>query len=291
MTRKMLIDLAKQGLRRCLPLDRFERHLFIVGAQKAGTSSLFSYLQGHPQIACGDVKEVGYFSKERLWRKGERYYRSVYQVDGKGRVAIDATPEYMYYEECAERIYRFSPEAMIVMLLREPVARAFSAYNMYQQISRQKWFARRVMNDAQPAVRDFFLPFIRGEKQPDIEYFLERELEIIRAGDGAVYKEPSLLRRGIYAPQIERFVRLFGRDRVFLLFSNDLKNSPAATVGRLLEFVGVEPMADRDYPMKHVRAYTTGQNGKRAIEERAGKAMFEHDKVRLQQEFGVVVPW
>jgi hypothetical protein len=72
--------------------------------------------------------------------------------------------------------------------------------------------------------------------------------------------EPALIRRGIYAPQIERFISLFGRENVQVLFSNELKHDTEQTVNNVLQFIGLSPMSDAQYPLKHVRDYTVQPN-------------------------------
>ncbi|HWI56250.1 MAG TPA: sulfotransferase domain-containing protein, partial [Bacillota bacterium] len=106
----------------------------ILGAQKAGTSSLEFFLSQHPQIKCARTKEVGFFSRDQLFQSGPGWYaRQFPRRNWPGTLLFEATPEYLYYPFAAERIREFDPRMKCLILLRNPVNRAFSAWNMYRQ--------------------------------------------------------------------------------------------------------------------------------------------------------------
>lgn len=278
---------SRRRLRQLYPMSGFAGNLFIVGTQKGGTGSLYSYLEDHPQLVCGDVKEIHFFDREKNFAQGENYYRSFFPVCSANYISLDATPKYLYYSRSAERIYNYSPNAKIVILLREPVSRAFSAFNMYQQIFHQKWF-RNIVKGANQDWLDFLAPLLNDGKTLDIEYFLEQEIDIINSN--GMGEEPSLIRRGIYTPQIERYVRLFGRDNVLIIFSNELKEDPGSVVKRVLSFAGLKPMFNNKYALKHVREYTTDIKAKELIHHYA-EEWFEKDRETLINTFDLKVPW
>lgn len=277
----------RRQLRQLYPMRNFSGNLFIVGTQKGGTGSLYSYLENHPQLACGDVKEIHFFDREKNFAQGDDYYRSFFPVCSRNRTSLDATPKYLYYSRGAERIYEYSPNAKIVILLREPVSRAFSAFNMYQQIFNLKWFRKAVKGANQDWI-DFLSPLLNDNETLGIDYFLEKEIEIIKSGGSA--EEPSLIRRGIYAPQIERYVKLFGQNNVLIIFSDDLKNNPGSVVDKVLSFAALEPMLNDEYPLKHVREYTADIRAKELIHHYASE-WFEKDREDLINTYGLDVPW
>ena len=270
-----------------MPRREFNSHVFMVGAQKAGTTSFHSYLVRHPLITGGDGKELHFFDRDRIYRKDASSYLSLFPALSGATHALDSTPVYMYNGKAAERIHAFRPDAKIIMLLREPVSRAFSAFNMYQQICQQTWFAQELRNATDDG-KTFFLPMIEGECAPDIRHFLDRELAIINGQ--AKGEEPALIRRGIYAPQLERFIRLFGRESVLVLFSDDLKREPERLVNDVLQFIGLEPLSGVQYPPMHVREYTADPSARDEIRRCAGQ-MFAKDKRELVDMFGLDVPW
>jgi hypothetical protein len=211
----------------------------------------------------------------------------MYPIYFSGSHALDATPEYLYYAKSVERMHDYRPDSKMIVLLREPVDRAYSAFNMYQQSVQQQWFKQRIQyanNDANA----FFLPLIQGKIRPDVEYFLHRELEIINSN--AEEEEPALIRRGIYAPQIERYIRTFGRENLMVVFSNELRNNPDKVVREIFEFVGLPQISGLEYPLKNVRDYAKDSDVKEKIQKCAG-LYFEHDKRALSSDLGIQVPW
>lgn len=287
MSVSQLINVTRQFARHQLPLNDLPQYVFLVGAQKAGTSALYSYLLQHPMIIGGDQKELGFFNNDFMFGKGINHFRSQFPAWPKGTHALDATPGYMYYSNSAERIHAFRSDAKIIMVLREPVSRAFSAFNMYQQTIKDKWF-RRMLQNANVDARAFFTPLVEKKIKPSIQYFLDTEMAIIKGE--AEGEEPALIRRGIYAPQLDRFIRLFGRDNVLVLFSNDLKREPERVTNEVFRFIGLESLTGGRYPLKHVRDYSVDNSGKEAIQECAG-ALFEKDKAELINRYGLNVPW
>lgn len=281
------LDNVLQLVRYQTPLKELPQHVFIVGAQKAGTTALHSYLVQHPMIIAGLGKELGFFHKDAVYAEGIGKYRYGFPDSPSGTHALDATPEYMYHSKSAERIHSFRPDAKIIMLLREPVSRAFSAFNMYQQYSKQSFF-RNILQTANADVKAFFMPLAEGLVEPEIHRFLDCEMKMIRGEAGG--EEPALIRRGIYAPQIEKFVRLFGKEKVLILFSSDLKQNPEAMVNQTLNFLDLEPLVNAQYPLKHVREYTADIAAKHEISQCAG-ALFEKDKQDLRDIYGISVPW
>jgi len=274
-------------IRRLIQREDYSGALFIIGAQKAGTTALHAYIKSHPKILPPYIKEPAFFNRDKVFAKGFAYYRSHFAPFANGRMLLDSSPGYIYYRSCAQRIKDAFPEARIVCLLREPVSRAFSGFNMYQQIFHTKFFRERIEN-ANSAWHEFLAEAFRKDSPPSIEDFLSREMEIIQAGEDC--EEPSLIRRGIYAPQIERYVGLFGRDNILILFSDELKEKTSDTVARVLEFAGLEPLEPMDFTLKHVREYTADPSGKEIIRSYAGE-LFEQDKRELIDKYHLDVPW
>ena len=285
--RQSLGILQKQPDQAGADAERFSNYIFIVGAQKAGTTSLYSYFNQRPELVGGEIKEKSFFSLDSFYEKGDKYYRSLFPIGSRYACGIDATPEYLYYGKCASRIHAFAPDAKIIVLLREPVSRALSAFNMYHQLVRKQFF-RESIRQGNKHTQDFFIPIIEGKVEPALRYFLDRELEIMSHDRKA--EEPSLIRRGLYAPQLERYIRLFGRENVLILFSNDLKSDTHNTVNKVCEFIGLKPFGDREYPMKYVLEYTVDQSGKELISQLASE-LFAKDKLELANTYGLDIPW
>src|SRR5690554_2130252 len=103
-------------------------NVFLVGAQKAGTTSLYEWLGQHPDIeAPQEIKDYHFFTNEALFDKGVPQLERFYSADKP--VRVHSAVNYLYfYKEAAARIYEYNKEAKIIICLREPVARAISAY-------------------------------------------------------------------------------------------------------------------------------------------------------------------
>ncbi|HXE80307.1 MAG TPA: sulfotransferase domain-containing protein [Vicinamibacterales bacterium] len=183
----------------------------IVGAQKAGTTSLADLLRRHPRIGMASTKEVHYFDRQRDY--GLRWYTSRFRRVADRPVRFEATPNYMYAPVALPRMARVLPDTVrFVAILRDPVDRAYSHY----------WHSRRV-----------------GAITVSFEEALRLEPRYLAEGQRAWW---SLVDRGRYLRQLQRFTEAMGRDRLLVVLFDDLLRDPAGTADRIAEFVGVEPL-------------------------------------------------
>ena len=116
-------------LRRGTGFARAMPAFMILGTQRGGTSSLYKYLEGHPDVAASIRKETEYFS--RRFGEGEAWYRAHFPFaigSGARRLGFEATPDYLFYPPTPQRVARRLPGARFVVLLRDPVERAHSHY-------------------------------------------------------------------------------------------------------------------------------------------------------------------
>lgn len=207
----------------------------IIGAQKCGTSSLFHYLAQHPGISGGASKEVHYFdlhfSRGTFWYKGQ-FKRC------QGRLVLDATPYYLFHPLAAQRASRLLPDAKLIVLLREPVARAFSHY----QHERAKGREQLSFEDAIAA---------ESKRIGDSDQALaEGRIAISHA-----HQHFSYFRRGLYADQIERWRACYPSDRFLFLRAEDLFAAPQQVFDQTCTFLGVEPIALTDTAARNQRSY------------------------------------
>jgi hypothetical protein len=223
----------------------------IIGAQKAGTTALYYYLAEHPRLRPSIEKEVGFFAPEpyeqwpthplhsALWHGGRtvfddpREYRRALSwyhgqfplphVLGPGRLTFEATPEYLYYPRSADRILRYDRRVKLVVLLREPVDRAFSAWNMYRG-----WGAYR--------------PLVYAPRRESRDFATAVEEELADIAVGREPGEPGYVRRGFYAEQLERFLTRFPRAQLLVLESRRLRDRPDEVIDEVSDFLGVPRM-------------------------------------------------
>lgn len=99
----------------------------IIGAGRSGTTSVFAWMEQHPDIQFSITKEVHYFSLPGLYHRGEKYFHSLFEGPEKKIVATADTYLLMDHEAPA-RIKAYNPDMRIIIMLRDPVERAFSNY-------------------------------------------------------------------------------------------------------------------------------------------------------------------
>ena len=177
----------------------------ICGIQKGGTTALHAYLAGHPDVFCPERKELNFFDQN--WERGLAWYERHFEdAAAHDPVAIgEASPHYQRFETAARRIADVLPEARLLFVLREPVGRAWSNYNYNLG---------------------------RGQQAPGQSFEAA-----IATEDG----RERYLEKGHYLADLERFAEICGRERMRVLFAEDLRTDPAATLRIAFEHIGVDP--------------------------------------------------
>ena len=217
---------------------------FIIGAQKCGTSALYNYLCEHPDVLPGRTKEIHFFNRDkRYFGLGINYYHSQFPLPsqlGEYGVTFDATPVYIYCPECPKRIYNYSPRAKMILLLRDPVERAFSAWNMFRKVheKRRSPFLSEWSSINAPQKEGFRRLFNR-KKYPSFEDAINEEINNILGED--TLPEPSFVRRGLYASQLERYYRYFHREQIMIIDSRQLRKETNRTLERISTFIELRP--------------------------------------------------
>jgi len=219
---------ALRRLRSAAVRPGFRVSFLVAGVQKGGTTALDSHLAEHPQIGMAATKEPGFFDHPRYFRgRRPRYghYHGYFFPRPGQRAFGEATP-YFHQLWCVERIRAYNPDMRVVVLLRDPVARAFSNWNMERQ---------RGMEPLS------FPEAIRGERAR------------LRAGPLGVALRWAYLQRSLYADAIRHWWRVLGRDQVLFVRSEALRERPAETLGEICAFLGVEPLAAAEPRIVHQR--------------------------------------
>jgi hypothetical protein len=217
-------DLLRYVWRRATQEFRQLPGVVIVGAQKAGTTQLHAYLVKHPRLFGAWKKEVDYFSK----RSGRsiKWYRSNFplgrRIAAAAGMTVDASPSYLPTPAALRKMQGVLPDARIIAVLRDPVARAFSHYQHYKT---------------------------RGIETRSFEQAVADELRqnaaTPRLGTSLRPNSPPMLGyvgRGYYALQLELLLTLYARDRVLILDSADLFSDTSAACQRVFEFLDIEPI-------------------------------------------------
>lgn len=229
---------GRAGWRRMTAAARMRPHYIIIGAQKCGTDSLCSWLEGHPQVAPAKANEIYYFDNH--YQRGERWYREHFPLAAGRRLYVtgEATPTYLLHPLAAERMARDLPDVRLIVLLRDPVARAWSHYH----------HSVRWKFEALP-----FADAIAAEEQR-----LEGEEARMRMDQASIskpYRSYSYRKRGLYLEQLRRYYDRFDRKQILVLKSESLFADPQGEFNRVLRFLGLSPMTLRDPPVRNKGHY------------------------------------
>jgi len=205
-----------------------EVNFLIVGTQKGGTTALAQFLSLHPDICFAPIKEVHFFDYDRNYQKGIDYYHSFFPNYTNQRAIGEATPIYMYLPHVAPRIARYNPQMKLIVLLRHPIDRAYSHYQMERQ---RGWEV---------------LPFALAVALEPLRLALPQNLEDERAPRRVF----SYCDRGFYCRQLRRLYAHFPPAQVLVLLQSDLSTHHAETLRRVYEFLELPPPPHLPPPQK-----------------------------------------
>lgn len=221
------------------------RPIFLmIGAQRCGTTSLFRAIAAHPQVVQASFhKGVNYFDLN--YYRGSDWYRGHFPVAEIARrrtagygdpAAFEASGYYLYHPFAMERIARDLPEVKLIVMLRDPVERAFSAYkHEYARGFEWETFERALELEDDRLIGEIE----RMRADPSYESFSHRH--------------HSYRHRGQYAEQLERVFTHFARSQVHIIESEAFFAKPAAEYQYLLEFLGLRPFEPASFDQHNAR--------------------------------------
>ncbi len=202
-------------------------NLFIAGAPKCGTTSLYSYLDGHPAVFMSPIKEPNFFSPDvqgtfrkspfRFPDETDRYLE-LYDNAGDKSVVGEASTSYLVSREAPRLVHDFAPDARIVAMLRHPVDLMYSLHN------------ERVASGVEP-IADF-----EEAIRADDDRRAGRRLPPGFNELGAVYRETALL-----GEQLARWRETFEPAAIRAIVFSDFAADTPGEYRRVLEFLGVDP--------------------------------------------------
>lgn len=188
--------------------SRIMPDFLIVGAMKAGSTTLMDYLVSHQEVGI-PAEEINYFDKDSNFLKGEKWYSTWFKTYTSQKIIGEKTPAYCYDPKAAKRIYEQNPKMKLVWILRNPVKRTYSNYWHYIRI---------------------------GKENLSVKKCLELEQERIKKD---IYK--GYFKRSIYVEQIERFKEFFPMSQMhFIIFEDFVKNTEIG-LNELSEFLEIVP--------------------------------------------------
>lgn len=211
---------------------------FIIGVQKGGTTSLYNYLARHPAVLPAMQKEIHYFSENfhrgKAWysaRFPTRYRKLRRMLELRARILTgEATPYYIFHPHAARRIRARYPHARIILMLRNPVDRAYSHYRYHVKLGVESLsFEEAIAAEPQRLAGEM-------EKMVADEHYSSEACKLF-----------SYLRRGVYIEQVRRWREYFPREQMLILKSEDFFANPAQCFLAATRFLGLEHHDLRSY--------------------------------------------
>ena len=254
---------------RCVP------NTYIVGAQRCGTTSLFRYLTQHRSVK-GPALEKGVHYFDTNFGRGLDWYRSFFptrrtveaslRLNGSEMRILEAAPYYLFHPAVPGRMAEVSPDARIVILVRDPVQRALSHHN--HEVKRGF------------ETEDFPTALKLEESR------LEGELERMAADPTYVsfaHQHHSYVARGLYEDQVRRYLEFFPAESILIVRTIDLEHDPRGTVSDVLAFLDIPVMGGIDFPRFNARSYPSMDPGI----ERELRARFAESDAHLAERLGL----
>lgn len=219
MIKRLIKDLA-------YPVIKSRPDFLVIGAQKAGTTSLYHYLKEHPQIF-GNIgfKEVRYFDRSEHYDLGFSWYLGNFpsKLRKRNQLTCDASPNYLYYEFVPERIKKDLGTIKMIAILREPVSRAYSAWQMFHNFSDvdndhlRRFYDKRSFAEA---IEEEFTPDFAHTQYP-FRY--------------------DYVGRGKYVHQLEHYYKYFEPDNILVLNVDEFRTNIDRVLNRVCDFLNIAP--------------------------------------------------
>lgn len=209
----------------------------VIGAAKAGTTSLRHYLARHPEISMCSYEEPHFFSSDPIHARGLEWYKGLFAGIDRERVCGEASTSYSrcpQTRDAPRRIHQCIPDAKLIYLVREPVAR----------------------------IESECMQVLKYERYVLDEHVLPTSIDTL------VDCHPQLIRSSEYIEQIESYLQYFARDQLLVILQEDLARAPRETLARIFRFLEVDPHPDIDTSTRHDRAETFTR---RLVNARAGE--------------------
>lgn len=238
------------------------RNVFLVGAAKAGTTTLYQALSKHPEICSPIVKEPNYYSNigteldivrpgtgpgdgATIWTGTFAKYRSLYRLKEHHRFILDGSVSYLYSSKAADYISADNAGAKIIIVLRNPVDRAWSHYKHLIRDGREKYSFEKALA----------LEEDRFQKGWEFSWHLKK--------------------MGLYSQQIQRYITRFGKDNLRIILFEDLTGSFQTVMRSTADFLGLAAVDIDHAPEKDNRSgVSKSQNLARIVNWVAGKKVY-----------------
>jgi len=204
----------------------------IIGTQKGGTTSLFYYLYQHPELSFSHKKEIYFFNL--FFNEGLAWYKSHFPFRTNSKITGEATPSYMFHPKAAERVKSILPNVKLIVLLRNPIDRAYSGYAMglRRKTDTAETFEVAVKRELEAL-----------QNQNDVDEYTQEKHELY------------YLERGKYYSQLLPWLAHFQREQFLFIKSENLFQNPENELIKVYEHLGISTLLPKDLSKKNAGKY------------------------------------
>ena len=218
----------------------------IIGAQRCGTTSLYDYLSHHPQIIPSPVKELFYF--DDYYTRPIEWYKSFFPTKKEQEklerdlvanvITGEASPSYFFHPYAAKRIKETLPQIKLILVLRDPIERAYSHYNHIKRLNREPLSFEEAIEKEQERIA------------PDIEKLAKDEF--YKADQRRDY---SYLTRGYYAKQLKEWFKHFPKEQLLIVQSEEFYRDTPRVYNEIVEYLGLNSYTLPTFEAKNALKY------------------------------------
>jgi hypothetical protein len=251
---------------------------FILSGGRCGSTSLFAILCAHPQVMAPSHKEVHFF--DRNYERGIDFYRRLFPLAihrrarerrlGSKVLTGEATTYYLLHPAVPSRVFAALPQARLIVMLRDPVDRAYSHYQLAVRAGKETLSFEEALDAEERR--------LTGD---------EERLAVDPAYDSPSHRYNSYISRGLYLQQLERWEERFPREQLLILPSESFFADTVGSLAKVTGFLGLEPY-EGTLPAPRNRATYEGlrPETRRRLQER-----FAEPNRRLEEHLGLDLGW
>jgi hypothetical protein len=260
----------------------------IIGAQKCGTVALKRYLDQHPDLISAR-HETSFFSSNYYY-KGIDYYKKQFPIRfDRSKLMFEKTPEYIFIPEAPERIYNFNADIKMILLIRDPIKRAFSGWNHLIRYfestngySKQKLINQLVQKYTFERVNDF-IDFLNKDKYVDFLTSIKNEIYLLE--NNISYNGPFFVKRGIYIDQINNYLKYFPKKQLLIIESENFKKNKREYLEFICKFLNINSF---NYSKIDLTEYHKSNYKTKLIAPEAHKLLTEYYKLHNEKLFDLL---
>jgi len=200
-------------------------NFIMIGAQKAGTTSMYNWLSQHHDIyAPFHLKDLPYFTTD-LHQKGIEHYSKVFNTYKNQKVITACETNAIFFDFAAKRIHDFNPNMKVLLLVRNPVNRAFSAYNYALQRGLEDKSFKEAIHEEKNNLRDYNTHYQKAQK--------------------------AYIDHGYYFKQLQPYIETFPKENLFIGLAEDMRNNKEQIMTNICNFLEIDTSAKIKYTNKN----------------------------------------